>query len=392
MDEPVMGVAVLGSTGSVGTQALDVLAGLGEPYRVTALAAGNNLTLLEDQLNRFHPALLACGPDADGSVVSSLADRCRCRLSTLEEIASNSSVDLVVLATSGIAGLPAALTALRRGKILALANKEILVIAGALLRQAAEEGGGEIRPVDSEHSAIWQCLWGEAGTPKRIILTASGGAFRDLPPEDFAKVSPSQALQHPTWQMGAKITVDSATLLNKGLETIEARWLFDVPLARVDVVQHRESIVHSLVEFADGSVKAQLGYPDMRLPIQCAITYPNRVPLASSRPLDLVQVGRLTFEAIDPMRFPCLALAMEAGERGGTYPSVLVSADEVAVEEFLAGRIGFTDIPRLIRSALDAHGAAADPGLDQILDAGRWARSWAQEWCIRRAAAAKAVV
>ena len=380
MDEPVIGVAVLGSTGSVGTQALDVLTGLGERFRVTALAAGRNLSLLEQQLNQFHPDLLACGPDADQQQVSHLAERAGCRICSLTEIAAHPSVDLILLATSGTAGLPAALEALECGKVVALANKEILVIAGALLRRAADTGGGELRPVDSEHSAIWQCLWGERGPVRRIILTASGGAFRDRPLEDLLKVSPEEALKHPTWQMGPKITVDSATLLNKGLETIEARWLFEVPLPQIEVVQHRESIVHSLVELSDGSVKAQLGYPDMRLPIQCALTYPERMPLASSRPLDLVAVRSLTFEGIDLQRFPCLQLAMDAGNRGGTYPSVLVGADEVAVDHFLSGRLGFMDIPRLIEAALTAHEPVQEPELEDIENAGRWARGWSERW------------
>ncbi|HTE84442.1 MAG TPA: 1-deoxy-D-xylulose-5-phosphate reductoisomerase [Dehalococcoidia bacterium] len=380
------GVAVFGSTGSVGTQALDVLAGLVGRYRVVGLAAGRNLPLLEQQIQLFHPDLFACGADAEPADVQRLTRDSHTHRASLEEIAAHAAVDILLVATSGIAGLPAALMALDHGKTVALANKEILVIAGALLQQAAVRGGGELRPVDSEHSAIWQCLWGERGRPERLILTASGGALRDLPLEALDRVSPREALQHPTWEMGPKITVDSATLLNKGLETIEARWLFDVPLERIEVVQHRESIVHSLVELADGSVKAQLGYPDMRLPIQCAITYPERLPVASSRRLDLVQVGCLSFEAIDEQRFPCLRLAMEAGRSGGTCPAVLVGADEVAVEQFLAGRLGFMDIPRLIETALSEHRAIAEPALEGILEAGDWARAWAEDWVSARGA------
>jgi 1-deoxy-D-xylulose-5-phosphate reductoisomerase len=393
MDEPVKGVAVLGSTGSVGTQALDVLAGIGPHYRVAALAAGRNVALLKRQIDQFQPDFFACSDDVDATDVELLRRSTSANPSTLETIATLPAVDIVVLATSGIAGLPAALLALEHGKTVALANKEILVIAGALLRQAVEQGGGELRPVDSEHSAIWQCLWGESGRPERLILTASGGALRDLPLEQLESVSPVDALRHPTWDMGPKITIDSATLLNKGLETIEARWLFDVPLDRIEVVQHRESIVHSLVEMADGSVKAQLGYPDMRLPIQCAITYPERVPLAGGRRLDLAEVGRLSFDRIDSTRFPCLGLAMEAGRRGGTFPSVLVGADEVAVELFLAGRIGLMDIPRLIESALSAHHACAEPAIAEILNAGDWARSWSREWvCARETPRAQAIL
>jgi 1-deoxy-D-xylulose-5-phosphate reductoisomerase len=380
MDKPVKGIAVLGSTGSVGTQAVEVLGALGDRYRVVGLAAGRNLSLLEAQIARLHPDLFACSSDAAPAEAQMLAQTSGARLATLEEIAAHPDVDILLIATSGIAGLPAAMLALQRGKTVALANKEILVIAGALLREAAQSGGGELRPVDSEHSAIWQCLWGESESPARLILTASGGALRDLSFEDLYSVTPDEALRHPTWEMGPKITIDSASLLNKGLETIEARWLFDVPLQRIDVVQHRQSIVHSLVEMPDGSVKAQLGYPDMRLPIQCAITYPERLPLAGSRPLDLVQVGNLSFEAIDTRRFPCLALAMEAGRREGTYPAVLVGADEVAVDRFLAGDVCFMDIPRIIEAVLAIHVPVVQPRLPDIVEAGAWARSWSRQW------------
>jgi 1-deoxy-D-xylulose-5-phosphate reductoisomerase len=386
MDKPVKGIAVLGSTGSVGTQAIEVLAALGDRYRVVGLAAGRNLSLLESQIALIHPELFACSADADPAAARRLAHSSGSKLAGLEEIAAHPCVDILIIATAGTAGLPAALEALRRGKTVALANKEILVIAGSLLREAAVAGGGELRPVDSEHSAIWQCLWGESGRPERLILTASGGALRDHSFEDLYSVTPEEALRHPTWEMGPKITIDSASLLNKGLETIEARWLFDIPLQRIDVVQHRESIVHSLVEMADGSVKAQLGYPDMRLPIQCAITYPERLPLAGSRALDLVQIANLSFEAIDSRRFPCLGLAMEAGRRERTYPAVLVGADEVAVERFLAGSIGFMDIPRLVEAALTAHVAVEQPQLSEIVEAGDWARNWSRGWSPAREA------
>lgn len=378
------GVAVLGSTGSVGTQTLDVLAGLADRFRVVALAAGRNLTLLEAQIERFHPSVVCCERESDLPVLGDVAAAHDARTADLLAIATHPEVEILVVASAGTAGLMATLVALESGKIVALANKEILVIAGSELTAAAERGGGQLRPVDSEHSAIWQCLWGEQGTPRRLILTASGGAFRDRSLEDLRRVSPEEALRHPTWQMGRKITVDSATLLNKGLETIEARWLFGVPLPKIEVVLHRQSIVHSLVEFADGSVKAQLGYPDMRLPIQCALSYPNRLALATMAPLNLAQVGSLTFETVDSERFPCLALAMDAGRRGGTYPAVLVAADEVAVAHFLAGRLGFMEIPELLTHALAEHRGVSDPGLDAILAAGAWARVWAEEWVAAR--------
>jgi 1-deoxy-D-xylulose-5-phosphate reductoisomerase len=390
MDEPLRGVAVLGSTGSVGTQALAVLAGLRGRFRVCALAAGRNLPLLARQIAEFQPDLVSCDFDETADIAQRFVRESGCRRASLEEIASDAAVEIVLLATSGVVGLSAALAALQSGKVLALANKEILVIAGGLLRRAAETGGGQIRPVDSEHSAIWQCLWGEAGPPSRLILTASGGALRDTSLEDLRRVTPEQALQHPTWHMGPKITVDSATLLNKGLETIEARWLFDMPLERIDVVVHRESIVHSLVEFADGSVKAQLGYPDMRLPIQCALTYPERLPVEVSRPLNLAAVKQLTFADVDAQRFPCLRLAMEAGRRGGTYPAALVAADEVAVERFLAGAIGFMEIADVIGSVLNAHQSVEDPTLEQIHEASNWAAARALQQISPRGAFARA--
>jgi 1-deoxy-D-xylulose-5-phosphate reductoisomerase len=272
------------------------------------------------------------------------------------------------------------LAALAAGKVVALANKEALVMAGKIVAQAAARGKGEIRPIDSEHSAVWQCLRGERKTDvSRIILTASGGAFRDKSLDELRLVTPEQALRHPTWQMGRKITIDSATLLNKGLEAIEARWLFDVPLDRIEIVMHRESIVHSFVEFGDGSLKAQLGIPDMRLPIQYALCYPERPRLPSATRLDVTQVGDLHFEKLDLRRYPCLALALEAGHRGGTYPTVLAAADEVAVERFLAGHIRFTDIPQVIKDTLDEHDSIPDPDLDGILAADAWARARAED-------------
>lgn len=384
MDQAVRGVAVLGSTGSVGTQALDVLSGLRDRFRLVALAAGRNLALLEQQIDRFRPDLVACERECDLAALRALAAPRGAVSADLLQIATHPAVEILIVASSGTAGLRATLAALESGRIVALANKEILVIAGSVLTEAARRGGGQLRPVDSEHSAIWQCLWGERSTPRRLILTASGGAFRDRTLEDLRRAGPEEALRHPTWQMGRKITVDSASLLNKGLETIEARWLFDVPLDRIDVVLHRQSIVHSLVEFEDGSVKAQLGYPDMRLPVQCALSYPERLPVRSTPPLNLVGIGSLTFEAVDDTRFPCLQLAMDAGRRGGAYPAVLVAADEVAVENFLTGKLGFMEIPELIGAAMQAYRPVRELSLASILAAGAWARNWAEEWIARR--------
>jgi 1-deoxy-D-xylulose-5-phosphate reductoisomerase len=263
-------------------------------------------------------------------------------------------------------------------------------MAGGIVTAAAAKGGGELRPVDSEHSAIWQCLWGEdIACVERIVLTASGGAFRDLPVRDLSNVTPRQALRHPTWDMGRKITIDSATLMNKGFEAIEARWLFNVPMERIEIVMHRESIVHSLVEFADGSVKAQLGEPDMRLPIQCALSYPERVRYEGVGRLNLARAGSLTFGAPDLGRYPCLRLALDAGARGGTWPAVLAAADEVAVERFMGGDIGFPEIPGVVDAALAAHTGAADPTLEQVLEADGWAREFAASRGVRRPVTAR---
>jgi 1-deoxy-D-xylulose-5-phosphate reductoisomerase len=303
----------------------------------------------------------------------------------MDQMGTLSEVDVVMVGSAGTAALGATIAALEAGKTVALANKEILVMAGRAIRAAMERGGGALHPVDSEHSAIWQCLWGEpAAGVDRLILTASGGAFRDLPAEELARVTPEQALHHPTWQMGRKITVDSATLMNKGLETIEARWLFDVPLERVDVLMHRESVVHSLVQFTDGSVKAQLGEPDMRLPILCALSYPERLANSETPRLDLGRLGALHFAPPELGRFPCLALAMEAGRRGGTYPAVLVGAGEVAVERFLDGTIGFMEMAGAVEDALSAHEPGTDDELDVVLAAAEWGRRHATDWIASR--------
>jgi 1-deoxy-D-xylulose-5-phosphate reductoisomerase len=380
MDSPLTGrrlrLVVLGSTGSIGRQTLDVVRSLPGRFTVIGLAAGANVTLLEEQTREFHPRLIRC--DREGEY---LRGRISAAWTTMEEMASHPHADLVVVATVGTTGLAPTLAALRAGKTVALANKEVLVIAGQLITAEANRHKAELRPIDSEHSAIWQCLWGEQPhSVRRIILTASGGPFRDTPPEELDRVTAEQALRHPNWQMGQKITVDSATLLNKGLECIEARWLFDVPLDCIDVLLHRESIVHSLVEFHDGSVKAQLGVPDMRLPIQCALTYPERVPSTAVPHLDLRHIGSLNFGTPDMKRYPCLSLALEAGRRAGTFPAVLCAADEVAIQHFLAGHLRFTDIARVIEDALAAHPGTANPTLDDILAADASARACAEDW------------
>jgi len=374
-------VAVLGSTGSVGEQALDVIRSMPDRFRVTALAAGLNSGRLQAQVSEFHPAAAHARPgresDALRVAVPGLA------WCSLEEIAVRDDVDVVLVATSGLAGLAPTLAALRAGKAVAIANKEALVVGGHAVRAALAEGaprGAELRPVDSEHSAIWQCLWGEAPESiDRLTLTASGGAFRDRPADALAAVTPAEALAHPTWKMGPKITVDSATLFNKGLEAIEARWLFDVPLSRVDVLMHRESVVHSMVTFHDGSVKAQLGEPDMRLPIQVALAYPDRAPARPAPALDLAARGALHFEAISTERYPALGVALEAGRRDDTSAAAVSGADEAAVEHFLAGRCRFTDIPRMLARALELHTPDTAPDLDALLAAEAWGRRFVDD-------------
>jgi 1-deoxy-D-xylulose-5-phosphate reductoisomerase len=378
------GLAILGSTGSIGRQTLEVVRHLRGRFRIVGLAAGRNVTLLEEQAREFSPTLLWA--DRESDYLRQKAAGLRARWAPMEEMACHPEVDIVVVATPGRAGLLPTLAAVRAGKVVALANKEVLVMAGHLVVAAARQHGADLRPVDSEHSAIWQCLWGEdqAGIA-RIILTGSGGPFRDLSLDDLARVTADEALRHPTWQMGHKVTVDSATLLNKGLEAIEAHWLFGVPFDKIEVVLHRESIVHSLVEFRDGSIKAQLGMPDMRLPIQCALTYPQRLPAARVKRLDLARLGTLAFCQPEPRRFPCLGLALEAGRSGGTFPAAMAAADEVAVEHFLAGRIGFMDIPRAIEATLSAHQGTVEPSLEDVLAADAWARHWAEDWLRARA-------
>jgi 1-deoxy-D-xylulose-5-phosphate reductoisomerase len=371
------GVAVLGSTGSVGRQALDVLRQFPERWQVVALSGGRNTALLAEQVREFQPAF-AWADTSDQSLTSAM-DAAGSRWLSPEAMSTAPGVDIVLVATAGAAGLLPTIAALEAGRPVAIANKEVLVMAGHLIRAAMRRGGGDLRPVDSEHSAIWQCLWGEEQHPiRRILLTASGGAFRDWDQRQLAGVTAEQALNHPTWNMGRKITVDSATLMNKGMETIEATWLFDVPMDKVEVVLHRESIVHSLVEFSDGSVKAQLGVPDMRLPIQLALSYPDRMPQPPMERLDLAAVGSLHFGKPDVERFPCLQLAMEAGRLGGTYPAAMAAADEVAVERFLGGEIGFLEIARVIELVLEKHNNSADPDLGTVLAADAEARRQAR--------------
>lgn len=372
-------VAILGSTGSIGRMTLEVLGALGEEYRPVALAAGNNVERLAEQAAETG-AKLVCVRDDERAAALEDALPAGCRPEVLvgpeglAAAASADDVDIVVSAIVGGAGLPAALAAVRAGKRLALANKESLVMAGRLVMSEAREAGAEVLPVDSEHSAVFQAMAsGRPGEVRRVVLTASGGPFYRRGRDELDDVTPEDALDHPTWSMGRKITIDSATLLNKALEVIEAHHLFALPEEAIRVLVHPQSTVHSLVEFVDGSVLAQLGPPDMRSPIQYALTYPERRDAPWPR-LDLAALGRLEFEEPDTERFPALNLGFEVVRRGGTLGAALSGADEVAVEAFLEGRIRFTDIVPLIERVLEAHDWTAEPSLDDILAAETWAR------------------
>ena len=369
MGDSVKKIAILGSTGSIGQQTLDVIRALPGRFRVIGLTAGQNIELLTRQIEEFQPHFInyrdknACPGGTDWQFLSA------------EDIACLPDVDTVVIASSGESGLNPTLAAVKAGKDIALANKESLVAAGEIITREARTSGARILPVDSEHSAIWQCLQGETQPPARIILTASGGPFRNYSVAELNEVTAEQALNHPSWRMGRKVTIDSATLMNKGLEIIEARWLFDMPVSDIQVVIHPQSIVHSMVEFADGAVKAQLSYPDMRLPIQYALTHPERLSNPGLPRLDWNNIRELTFEPPDLDTFTCLRLAVEAAVKGGTYPAVLCAADEVAVELFLAGRIKFTDIARLVEETLSGHEPVTRPDIEAITAADSWARN-----------------
>lgn len=383
-------VSIVGSTGSIGQQTLEVIRWLPDRFEVVGLAAGSYGDLFKAQLAEFRPRLAAVGRATEQDAAL-LPPGVLPGTRGLAEVVTAPEVDLVVVAAAGRAGLVPTLDAVAVGKTVALANKESLVMAGRLVTTAARRSGARILPIDSEHSALWQCLRGEGelrewlSTARAIILTASGGALRDMPPGELEHVTPAQVLAHPTWKMGPKVTVDSATLMNKGLEVIEARWLFGLPLERIRVLLHRESIVHSLVEFVDGSVKAQLGPADMRIPIQYALSYPERLP-GMAEPLDLARIGSLSFEELELERYPCLRLALEAAGRGQSYPAVLSSANEVAVELFLGGEIPFTAIPALVEEVLSRHQPVEIESLQAVLQVDEWARgeALAYAWKWRR--------
>jgi 1-deoxy-D-xylulose-5-phosphate reductoisomerase len=377
-------LAILGSTGSIGRSALAVVDAHPERLKVVALAAGDNAPLLAEQVHRYAPAAVAmatsegvdrlraaCGAGTHVTMTGGAAG--------LIAVATHPSVDIVICASSGTAGLEAVLAAIAAGKTIALANKEVLVMAGELVTAAARRYNVPILPVDSEHNAVHQCLHGRGQHEiRRLILTASGGPFRDLTAAQLQRVTPDQALRHPTWQMGRKITIDSATLMNKGLEVIEAHWLFGVGADQIEVVIHPQSIVHSMVELLDGSVIAQLGVTDMRLPIQYACSYPERWDGALPS-LDLSRAGRLEFLAPDHERFPCLGLAYRALRTGGTLAVALNAANEVAVSAFLDGRLGFTAIPVVIERTMNAHAVEGVSTVETVRRVDEWGRNYARE-------------
>jgi len=372
-------IAILGSTGSIGKSALRVVEALGPGYEVAALSAHSSVELLAEQARHFKPACIAI-TNADNEprlrkLVGGLDVEIRSGPEALVEIAELEDVDTVLTAVVGAAGLPAVLAAARKGKTLAIANKEPLVIAGELLTDTARKGGAMILPVDSEHSAVFQAM--QAGSPdevKKVILTSSGGPFRKAAPAEIENATLEQALSHPVWDMGPKITIDSATMMNKALEIIEAHWLFSLPVDKIEVLIHPESIVHSLVEFVDGSVIAQLAEPDMCLPIQYALTYPARLR-GVARSLHLDQIGKLTFEKPDLEAFRALWLGFEVARTGGTAAAVFNAANEAAVQEFLAGRVKFVNIVELIEHCLNKHSVKTKASLEELLEADAWART-----------------
>lgn len=379
-------VVIIGSTGSIGRQALEVIRRFPDRFEVVGLVGGANADLLAEQALEFRPKLVGIASKEQVQRLEQLLPSGWFSLvggGDTADIAAHPGADLVLLAAVGLAGLKPALAAVKAGKALAVANKESIVAAGHIIAEEAAKSGAILIPVDSEHSAVFQCLLGERKhLVRRIILTASGGAFRDRPLDQLSSVTPEEALAHPTWKMGKKVTVDSATLMNKGLEVIEAHRLFDIPVGKIETVLHHQSIVHSLVEFTDGSMKAQMSLPDMRIPIEYALFYPERGDWAPTE-LKLWEVGCLTFAALDMSRYPCLGLAYEAAKMGGTAPAVLSAADEVAVSAFLEGRLRFTNIAVVLEETLSKHTPWPACSIEDVMCADTWARD-AAEACVSR--------
>jgi 1-deoxy-D-xylulose-5-phosphate reductoisomerase len=383
-DAPTRGIAVLGSTGSIGTQALDVIREQGDALHVEVLSAHNNADLLVKQALEFKPNVVVIGNEDKWTQVNDalfdLGIKVYSGAEALEQVVETDGIDMVLTAMVGAAGLKPTIRAIRAGKHIALANKETLVVAGELVMAAARKRGVDIHPVDSEHSAIYQCLAGEFHNPiEKVILTASGGPFRGRDLASLEGVTKADALKHPNWDMGAKITIDSASLMNKGLEVIEAKWLFDVDPDQIDVVVHPQSIVHSCVQFTDGSIKAQLGLPDMKLPIQYALTYPRRLANAFPR-FGFMDYPELTFEQPDTKTFRNLALAFDALRTGGNAPAVLNAANEIAVARFLREELTFLDLPRVVEHALERVTWMSKPSLDDLVASDAEARRVATEW------------
>jgi len=382
-------IAILGSTGSIGVSTLEIVAAFPEHYQVVSLTAGRNIELLKEQINIFAPEMVAVADEAAATRLRQELPGCTAEILVgvdgLIRCATHPDAGMVVSAIVGAAGLVPTMAAVRAGKHIALANKEILVAAGSLFMAEVERQGVRLIPVDSEHSAIFQSLAGQRGQDvKRLILTASGGPFRNTSLADLQDVGPADALAHPNWDMGQKISIDSATMMNKGLEVIEARWLFELPAEAIAVHIHPQSIVHSLVEYVDGAVIAQLGIPDMKTPIAYALSWPERLPL-KQQPLDLCGGGDLSFSQPDTERFPCLALAYRALGIGGTCPAVMNAANEVAVAAFLERKLGFLQIPRLISRVMDAHQPVELESLEQVLSADAWGRMQAEAMIIEGA-------
>ncbi len=372
-------ISILGSTGSIGIQALDVIRTHGERFKIVGLSALENIDELEKQIEEFNPEVVAVFEREKAEILSQRVGRKIGIVSGMEglvTVATLESADIVLTSVVGSVGLLPTLEAIKCEKTIALANKETLVAAGELVMKEAEEHGVGIVPVDSEHSAIFQCLQGEnIKSVSRIILTASGGSFRDWAKAEIKKAGAGDALKHPTWSMGKKITIDSATLMNKGLEVIEARWLFNMELDKIDVIVHPQSLIHSMVEYKDNSIIAQMGVPDMRIPIQYALSYPERIESSVKR-LNFNNLGQLTFMPPDTEKFPCLSLAYEALKIGKTMPCVLNGANEVLVEYFLRDKIGFYDIPKFIEKAMAAHEPFSYKTVDEILEVDRWVKNW----------------
>ena len=375
-------IAILGSTGSIGTQALDVISHHPDLFQVEMLSAGSNAELLIAQARKFNPnAVVICNKDKYKEVKDALEPldiKVFAGVESAGDLAGGNNVDIVLASMVGFSGLAPTISAMKKGKVIALANKETLVAAGSIISRLSRECGSPLIPVDSEHSAIFQSLQGERAQIEKLLLTASGGPFFNLPAEKFNDITVEQALNHPNWKMGSKVTIDSASMMNKGLEIMEAAWLFNIPVEKIEVVVHPQSIIHSMVQFSDGSIKAQIGHPDMRVPIQYALSYPYRIDLDTRR-LSFADLGQLTFFAPDLEKFPCLRIAYQAFKKGGNIPCAMNAANEVAVASFLKGEIKFTQIPVVIEKTLEKCNFVASPSVEDIFATDKESKVRAEE-------------